>query len=192
MNRLASTIRNRLDTLAAEYDRRLQEIDGYSKVPERERLDAARYDLRLVATCLEAGDDVEFVQYIQSRTRERMVQGFSVEALMQAIVALEETLLPLVSNVKTAKFLWRALSKVRDDFSYQTDGQKSDSEERLTTVAQGVADLMDVMDIALWELDTNYRIVGLNRRAKDIYGKDILRPAVEYDNQVVGINRRAT
>lgn len=31
-------------------------------------------------------------------------------------------------------------------------------------------DLIDVMDIALWELDLNYRVVAFNRRARQIYG----------------------
>ena len=33
-----------------------------------------------------------------------------------------------------------------------------------------LSDLIDVMDIALWELDLNYRVVAFNRRARQIYG----------------------
>ncbi len=33
-----------------------------------------------------------------------------------------------------------------------------------------LTDLIDVMDIAMWELDRDYRVVGSNRKAKEIYG----------------------
>jgi len=36
------------------------------------------------------------------------------------------------------------------------------------------SDLIDVMDIAMWQLDTNYRVVGYNQKAKQIYGEDAL------------------
>ncbi len=35
-------------------------------------------------------------------------------------------------------------------------------------------DLIDVMDIALWELDLNYQVIALNRKAKRIYGMDAI------------------
>jgi two-component system, cell cycle sensor histidine kinase and response regulator CckA len=36
------------------------------------------------------------------------------------------------------------------------------------------ADLIDVMDIAMWELDLEYRIVACNRKARQIYGEKVL------------------
>lgn len=36
------------------------------------------------------------------------------------------------------------------------------------------SDLIDVMDIAMWQLDINYRVVGYNKKAKQIYGEDAL------------------
>ena len=36
------------------------------------------------------------------------------------------------------------------------------------------SDLIDVMDIAMWQLDTNYRVVGFNNKAKQIYGEEAL------------------
>ncbi len=35
-------------------------------------------------------------------------------------------------------------------------------------------DLIDVMDIAMWELDLDYRVVGYNKKAEQIYGKDVV------------------
>ncbi len=37
-----------------------------------------------------------------------------------------------------------------------------------------LAELIDVMDIAMWELDREYRVVGYNRKAKEIYGEAAL------------------
>jgi two-component system, cell cycle sensor histidine kinase and response regulator CckA len=36
------------------------------------------------------------------------------------------------------------------------------------------SDLIDVMDIAMWELDLNYRVITSNKKAKEIYGEDII------------------
>jgi len=33
-----------------------------------------------------------------------------------------------------------------------------------------LTDLIDVMDIAMWELDRDYKVIGFNRKAKEIYG----------------------
>jgi len=35
-------------------------------------------------------------------------------------------------------------------------------------------DLIDVMDIAMWELDLNYRVVASNKKAKKIYGDHVI------------------
>lgn len=36
------------------------------------------------------------------------------------------------------------------------------------------SDIINVMDIAVWELDLNYRVVAFNSRAKKIYGENVL------------------
>jgi two-component system, cell cycle sensor histidine kinase and response regulator CckA len=37
-----------------------------------------------------------------------------------------------------------------------------------------LAELIDVMDIAMWELDRSFRVVGYNRKAKEVYGEAVL------------------
>ena len=37
-----------------------------------------------------------------------------------------------------------------------------------------LSDLIDIMDIAMWQLDLDYRVVGFNKKAKDIYGAEAL------------------
>ncbi len=49
--------------------------------------------------------------------------------------------------------------------------EESGSGNRLATT---FAALIDVMDIAMWELDRDYRVVGSNRKAQEIYGASVL------------------
>lgn len=41
-------------------------------------------------------------------------------------------------------------------------------------LAATLTELIDVMDIAMWELDRDYRVVGYNRKAEEIYGTSVL------------------
>jgi two-component system, cell cycle sensor histidine kinase and response regulator CckA len=52
----------------------------------------------------------------------------------------------------------------------QVSGASAASSRLGTTLAE----LIDVMDIAMWELDRNYRVVGFNRKAREIYGEKAL------------------
>ncbi|MCK5539756.1 MAG: PAS domain-containing protein [Deltaproteobacteria bacterium] len=38
-----------------------------------------------------------------------------------------------------------------------------------------LADIVDSLDIAIWELDTNYRILKDNRKTREIYGEGVVR-----------------
>ncbi len=42
------------------------------------------------------------------------------------------------------------------------------------SLAGTLSDLIDVMDIAMWQLDLEYRVVGYNQKAKRIYGEHAL------------------
>jgi PAS domain S-box-containing protein len=117
MQKLASTLRDDLDRLVGAYDLRLQEIDGYAGLPAQARLEAARHDMELIAACLEARDDTEFVRFIRSRGGERLAQAFAPDSLLQALAALEETIAPSVATVEAATFLWQAFSHARTAFS---------------------------------------------------------------------------
>jgi two-component system, cell cycle sensor histidine kinase and response regulator CckA len=43
-------------------------------------------------------------------------------------------------------------------------------EEGKPRLSEVLTDVIDVMDIAMWELDLNYRVVSYNRKARQIYG----------------------
>ena len=49
------------------------------------------------------------------------------------------------------------------------EAETSRNPQRIATLLK---DIIDVMDIAFWELDTNYKIVSLNRKAEELYGKN--------------------
>ena len=153
MHKLASTIRDNLDTLAEEYGRRLEQIGGYAELPDQTRLDGARYDLELIAACLEAKDDGAFVEFIRDRVGERLVQAFEADSLQQALSAFEETLLPLVTTVEAAQFLWRALSQSRgivnqraDEMLREAEKALHESEQRYRQIVEKAVDIIYTID----------------------------------------------
>jgi PAS domain S-box-containing protein len=152
MHKLASTLRENLNRLTEAYDLRLQKISGYADLPAASRLEAARYDLELIAACLEAQDDTRFVQFVRSRVDERLGQAFAPESLLQALTAIEETLTPWVAAVEDATFLWRAFSQARTvlsqgilkDVTARTEANVAlrESEERYRDLFENANDLI--------------------------------------------------
>jgi diguanylate cyclase (GGDEF)-like protein/PAS domain S-box-containing protein len=51
---------------------------------------------------------------------------------------------------------------------------EADTSQNPQRVVSVLRNIIDIMDIALWELDTNYIIVSLNRKAEELYGKDCI------------------
>ena len=50
-------------------------------------------------------------------------------------------------------------------------GEATTANSRLSAT---LAELIDVMDIAMWEIDRDFRVVGFNRKAREIYGESAL------------------
>ena len=53
-------------------------------------------------------------------------------------------------------------------------GNSADSKREEKSLAKTFSNLIDVMDIAMWQLDLDYRVVGFNKKAKEIYGEHAL------------------
>ncbi|OQY29118.1 MAG: hypothetical protein B6I38_08510, partial [Anaerolineaceae bacterium 4572_5.1] len=114
MQNLALKIRENLDTLAAEYVSHLDNIQNYRDFSKKAKYDIAQDDLRLIANCLETGDFTDFITFTETKAKERLEANFANYPLLKALTALETTLFPLITNIKTAKSLWSALSEARD------------------------------------------------------------------------------
>jgi len=63
------------------------------------------------------------------------------------------------------------LATLNDSMGTITDVVKGTSGKILSKT---FSDLIDVMDIAMWQLDLDYRVVGFNKKAKEIYGAEAL------------------
>jgi two-component system, cell cycle sensor histidine kinase and response regulator CckA len=61
-----------------------------------------------------------------------------------------------------------------------TNSGKTETTEKFSEITKHerlnllFSDLIDVMDIAMWELDLNYRVITANKKAKEIYGNDVI------------------
>lgn len=62
----------------------------------------------------------------------------------------------------------------------ETIDPKTSTEHFTSNLTLAFSDLMDVMGIAVWEFDLNYKVVNCNRKAHQIYGEDILGKCCYY------------
>jgi len=180
MNKLASTIRNRLDTLAEEYDWRLREMEGFVELPDQVRLDVARDGLNRIANCLEAGDDTEFIHFIQTRADEWATQDLELESLLQALTAFEETLQPLITTVEAATFLWRTLSQARTIVSRIATERVRASEERVKHSQNTLQTLLDSMSFGVV-------IIGKDKKVRRANNAALASMGYESEEQIVGM-----
>ncbi|HEY89562.1 MAG TPA: PAS domain S-box protein, partial [Thermoflexia bacterium] len=130
MRRLAAKIRAELPTLTAEYARELAKLPGYATLPAKEHLAASQYDLELVATCLETGVTTEFHRHVRERLTKRLEEGFVVEVLVEVLIVLEQVLVPLVTELVAAKFLWAMFSRAQRIVMQRIVQQSQRSESR--------------------------------------------------------------
>jgi len=111
MQQLAMLIRDQLDTLVDQYDKRLRTMPGYSSLPEAMRRELERHFLNLIAQSLDAGDYSRLVQYAQERATQWAARGLNLAWFQQALIVPEELLVPLVQSAETSNFVWQALNR---------------------------------------------------------------------------------
>ncbi|MCP4676540.1 MAG: PAS domain S-box protein, partial [Deltaproteobacteria bacterium] len=106
---------------------------------EQVRRDDARALLDLIAVALESGDETAFIQFAQTQVDAQVQQGFKIESLSEALTHLQETLMPLVVSVESAKFLWRVFSQIRTVMSIQTHKELRASEKQFRELADNAS-----------------------------------------------------
>ncbi|MDM8555180.1 PAS domain S-box protein [Desulfococcaceae bacterium HSG7] len=73
----------------------------------------------------------------------------------------------------TYEELEQKIAELENKFQkYKADHPASKDDER-PGLGDVFLDLINVMDIAMWELDMDYRVVSSNRKAKEIYGEEV-------------------
>jgi len=105
LQELASKMRDSLETLAQDFAARLKDVPGYAELPDRARLDAAKQTVRIVATCLEGGDQRTLAESIQVTLASQAEQESGSEVPVEALIALEKVVTPLVDTAEAAKFM---------------------------------------------------------------------------------------
>ncbi len=177
MHELAAVIRDNLDTLVEEYDRRLRGVESYAAMPDRIK----RGVLNCLAASLESADDAEFIQFVQTAVEKMVALGLATGPLLQGLVVLEEVIVPLVSTVGDATFLWRAFSRARAIVSFRTAEMLQESRAKYMDLYENANDMLFTVDLEGRFTSANqvaYTALGYTR--EDVYEKnifDVLTPA---------------
>ncbi len=162
-------ISSQLETLAAAYDQRLQEIEDYANLPAPVRGAVATQMLTLISACLETGSEAQFLQFLRARIDERVQQGFTANSIEQALAALEQTLMPAVTNHEAAIFLWRLSSQAHAIISQRTTQLLRESEIKFHNIIKATP-----LGMHFYTLQADNRLVftGANPAADKLLGVD--------------------
>lgn len=165
-----------MDALVQDYAQRLAKI--YVGRAEDELLAAARQALDLVAACLDTRHVFTFVQRVreiapawispdavQGEPSATGMRGRKSEPLGQALIALEETLLPSVGDVESAKLLWRMFSEARTTVFGEAVATLGSAQSMLQL-------MMDHLPQTVFWKDRNLVYLGCNRAFAQRRGLD--------------------
>jgi PAS domain S-box-containing protein len=165
---------NLMDDLSQTLNQRLREIPGYDKYPEEITLAIAREDLGLISNALRSRDSGPFMRVIEARVRERMSEGFDLDALLQAMGALEEVVGKQVNFLEDARFLWQVFSQAYSLISRLMYEAQSQSSETL------MREVIDATPDWIFVKDRNYHFTLVNKsfatamhmQPEELVGKD--------------------
>jgi GAF domain-containing protein len=116
MHELAQKIENNLDVLAAEYAQRLQEAGDDAPLSERDRLDAARNVLHLLAADIQAGDRALFkdlAEDVEIQSLQDSLERRNTQVEISSQVAQELTALPALEDLYE-----RVVTLIKERFDY--------------------------------------------------------------------------
>ncbi len=131
---LAAAFRTQFDTLAAEYERRLQEYPEYAVIPPQIRQGIVRRILGAVVEWLESGDDTGLLGFMRAMAQERAAHGRDIGDMRYAVMALNTLFEPLFPDLDTARNVWRSFFKVQEIISNAETERWRASEARLHQV----------------------------------------------------------
>lgn len=168
MSGLANVIRDRFEALVAEYSQRLEAVWG-AAAPE-----VAREDMQAIIAALEANETTPFVQLIETRAQEQAAAAPGSEVLHQNLAHLEETLLPLVTDVETARWLWRAIAQARALLTRQMLEQAAEqrqTEQALRESENRLKSIVNTVQVGIVIIDPEtHIIVDANATAARLIG----------------------
>ncbi|MDM8542752.1 PAS domain S-box protein [Desulfococcaceae bacterium HSG9] len=72
----------------------------------------------------------------------------------------------------TYEELEQKIAELKNELQLYKAEQPASKDNERPGLGDVFLDLINVMDIAMWELDMNYRVVASNRKAKEIYGEE--------------------
>jgi PAS domain S-box-containing protein len=168
--RLATQIREQLNSLVDQYDARLRIVPGYANLPPAARRELAQGMLQLIADCLEVSDDSRLMQYIRERAEQVLAHGFQPEWFQQAVTIPQDMITPLVETVAESNFVWRALGRaqlVAGDIAAQ---ERRQIELTLRESEARYQSIFDTTPIMFWLKDTHNRTLRINRAAAELEG----------------------
>ncbi len=163
MNTMAETIKNQFDALLDEYDLRLQKHPAYVAMPAPFRREAARRTLDFAADWLQSGDDTQLIQFIQSTAQQRAAQGLDIKIMQHAVYELGNILEPSITDVETAKLIWRMLAKAQDAITQQAT-------ERLIAEGNRLRLMVDRSPVGIYHTTTEGRVIDANEAFLKIIG----------------------
>ncbi|MGD9099766.1 MAG: PAS domain-containing protein, partial [Anaerolineae bacterium] len=165
---LAHLMRQQLDELAQDYQQRLVAIGGGYKRTTPERLaQIARHDLELIVQSLETKDTSPWPNWIRERLATRLDTDFELETLLQAVLALEDTLWPQIENLEDSRFLRQIMRQAQTAIIELTSRRWRESESKFRQ-------LVERAPVGIFRAAMDGRITEVNPTTLEITGYDSL------------------
>ncbi len=153
---LAQDIRRQMAELAEIYRQRLADIGGgYEQLSAEKAAQIAQRDLELIAQAVETGDPAPFLEHVRMLIAERLVAGFDIETLLQALTAVEDVLWPLLQDVKEAHYVGSVMRQARGIVAELTVQRLRDSESQYRMLADRLP-----VGVFIYQQDGLMRYVG--------------------------------
>ncbi|HTP10600.1 MAG TPA: PAS domain S-box protein, partial [Anaerolineae bacterium] len=168
--RLATQIREQLNSLVDQYDARLRTVPGYANLPQTARRDLEQRVLQLIVACLEVNDDSQLIHYIHERAEQVLTHGFQPEWFQQAVTIPQDIITPLVETVAEGNFVWRTLGHAQTTAWEIVAQERRHVEQNLRESEARYQTIFDSTPVMFWLKDVHNRTLRINRAAAELEG----------------------